>query len=193
MVCCLLGLSARGVKAGLDRDVRLGIIEQVPIGEPVTWCHHMVICAKKDGTPRRTIDFQPLNTHATRETHHTMSPFSPGTLSPTQRERNPSSMRGMGTTQSPYTTFITPWGRYCYLTAPQGYIASGDGYTRCYDEIVSHILYKTKCIDDTLIWADTIEESFHQATEWLDVCGRNSITLNPTKQIRHGLCGVRRI
>ena len=26
------------VKAGLDRDVRLGVLEPVPIGEPVTWC-----------------------------------------------------------------------------------------------------------------------------------------------------------
>lgn len=37
------------VKAGLDRDVRLGVIEPVPIAEPVTWCHRMVICAKKNG------------------------------------------------------------------------------------------------------------------------------------------------
>ena len=63
------------VKAGLDRDVRLGVLEQVPLGEPVTWCHRMVICAKKNGKPRRTIDFQPLNAHAGRETHHTQSPF----------------------------------------------------------------------------------------------------------------------
>ena len=63
------------VRAGLDRDVRLGVLEPVPIGEPVTWCHRMVTCAKKNGSLRRTIDLQPLNTHATRETHHTQSPF----------------------------------------------------------------------------------------------------------------------
>ena len=63
------------VKAGIDQDVRLGVLEPVPIGEPVTWCHRMVICAKKNGKPRRTVDFQPLNAHAKRETHHTPSPF----------------------------------------------------------------------------------------------------------------------
>ena len=63
------------VKAGLDHDVSLGILEPVPVGEPVTWCHRMVICAKKNGKPRRTVDFQALNLHATRETHHTQSPF----------------------------------------------------------------------------------------------------------------------
>ena len=63
------------VKAGLDQDVRLGVIEPVPVGEPVTWCHQMVICPKKNGEPRRTVDLQPLNVHATRETHHIPSSF----------------------------------------------------------------------------------------------------------------------
>ena len=63
------------VKAGLDQDVALGVIEPVPVREPVTWCHRMVVCAKKNGKPRRTVDFQALNVHAARETHHTQSPF----------------------------------------------------------------------------------------------------------------------
>ena len=46
------------VKADLDRDVALGIIEPVPQNTPTTWCSRMVIVAKKDGTPRRTVDFQ---------------------------------------------------------------------------------------------------------------------------------------
>ena len=49
-------------------------------------------------------------------------------------------------------------------TAPQGYIPSGDGYTRRYDNIISSIPNKTKCVDDTLLWSDTIEESFFQAS-----------------------------
>lgn len=44
-------------------DMRLGVLESVPIGEPC-----MVICAKRNGTPRRTIDFQPLNLHTKRTT-----------------------------------------------------------------------------------------------------------------------------
>ena len=63
------------VKAGLDQDVAQGVIEPVPAGEPVTWCHRMVVCAKKNGKARRTVDFQALNVHAARETHHTQSPF----------------------------------------------------------------------------------------------------------------------
>ena len=63
------------VKQGLEQDIKLGVIEKVSVGEPVTWCHQMVICAKKNGKLRCTVDFQPLNLHATRETHHTQPPF----------------------------------------------------------------------------------------------------------------------
>jgi len=40
-------------------------------------------------------------------------------------------------------------------------------------------LIKTKC--DSLLWSVTIEESFHQAANWLYTCGRHGITLNPKK------------
>jgi hypothetical protein len=39
----------------------------------------------------------------------------------------------------------------------------------------------TKCVDDVLLWADSIEESFFQAAQWLDICGRHGIALNPEK------------
>ena len=34
------------VKKGLDRDVRLGILEKVPLNDPVTWCSHMLVLQK---------------------------------------------------------------------------------------------------------------------------------------------------
>jgi hypothetical protein len=175
------------VKAGLDQDVRLQVIEPVPVGEPVTWCHRMVICAKKNGTPRRTVDFQPLNAHATRETHHTQSPFHQARYVPHGKKKsvfdawNGYHSVPLRDEDTHLTTFITPWGRYRYRTAPQGYIASGDGYTQRFDEIVAEVPNKTKCVDDALLWSDDIEESFFQACRWLDICGRNGITLNPEK------------
>ena len=175
------------VKAGLDQDVRLGVIEPVPVGEPVTWCHRMVVCAKKNGSPRRTVDFQPLNKHAKRETHHTQSPFHQARSVPEGKKKtvfdawNGYHSVPIREEDRHLTTFITPWGRYRYKTAPQGYIASGDGYTRRYDEIVADIPNKTKCVDDALLWSDSIQDSFFQAVEWLDICGNSGITLNPDK------------
>ena len=175
------------VKAGLDEDVRLGVIEPVPVGEHVTWCHRMVICPKKNGTPRRTVDLQPLNKYATRETHHTQSPFLQARSVPRNTFKtifdawNGYHSVPLHTDDLHYTTFITPWGRYRYCVAPQGYVASGDAYTRRFDDIVAEVPQKTKCVDDTLLWATTLEEAFFQAANWLDLCGRHGITLNPRK------------
>ena len=175
------------VKASLMQDVKLGVIEPVPVGEPVTWCHRMVVCAKSNGEPRRTIDFQALNTHAARETHHTQSPFHQARSVPHNKKKtvfdcwNGYHSVPLHPDDRHYTTFITPWGRFRYKVAAQGYIASGDGYTRRFDEIVADVPNKTKCIDDTLMWADDIRESFFQAVEYLDICGHNGVTLNPSK------------
>ena len=70
------------VKASIDRYVKLGVLEAVAVGEPVTWCHRMVTPRKKNGKPRRTVDMQVLNKHAVRETHHTQRPFHQATRVP---------------------------------------------------------------------------------------------------------------
>ena len=177
------------VKAGLDRDVRLGVIEPVPVGDPVTYWHRMVICAKRDGKPRRTVNMQSLNANAIRETHHTQSQFHQARSVPAGMKKtvfdawNCYHSVALHPDDRHLATFITPWGRYRYRVAPQGYVASGDGYSRRFDEIVSDVPDKTKCIDDTLLWATDLEASFHQATKWLDLCGRSGITLNPEKFI----------
>ena len=64
-------------KVHLDqlRDEVIGVIEKVPYGEPVTWCHRMVVTRKHEGSPRRTVDLSPLNKHCKRETFASESPF----------------------------------------------------------------------------------------------------------------------
>ena len=40
------------VEAELRRDVRLGVLEEVPPNTPTTWCSRMCIQTKKNGKPR---------------------------------------------------------------------------------------------------------------------------------------------
>ena len=179
------------VKADIDRDVQLGVIEPVPIGDPVTWCHRMVVTAKKNGEPRRTVDLQSLNGHATSETNYTSSPFHQARTVPHGTKKtvidawNGYHSVPLREDDRHYTTFITPWGRYRYCVAPQGYIASGDGYTRRYDEILSTSQLSnqdyTKCIDDALLWSASIENSFWQAVEWLEILGKKGIIATAEK------------
>ena len=50
------------------------------------------------------------------------------------------------------TTFITEWGRFMYLRMPQGYLASGDTYTRRYDEVIKDVDQEVKYVDDVLLY-----------------------------------------
>ncbi|CAL4166084.1 unnamed protein product [Meganyctiphanes norvegica] len=75
------------VKANLDMDCRIGVLGKVPPGTPTTWCSPIIVCPKGDGKPRRTVDFQSLNKHASRETHHTPSPFHLARSVPPSRKK----------------------------------------------------------------------------------------------------------
>ena len=135
----------KAVKAQLDRDVKLGVIEKVPSDTDTTWCHRMIIVPKKDQTPRRTINFQPLNNVAQRQTHHTIPPFEQVSMVPPDTYKcvldawNGYHSVALATDSKDLTTFITPWGRYRYVTMPQGFLASGDAYTERFDPIVKDV------------------------------------------------------
>ena len=44
------------VRAGIERDVRRGVLERVPLNTPVKWKSRMHITAKQDGSSCWTID-----------------------------------------------------------------------------------------------------------------------------------------
>ena len=78
-------------------------------------------------------------------------------------------------------TFITPFGRFRYRTAPQGFKASGDGYTRRYNEIIAKIEPKTKAVDDTALWDMDLVEHWWRTIDYLELVGKNGIIINPEK------------
>ena len=67
------------------------------------------------------------------------------------------------------------------LCKPQGYFASGDAYTQRTDNITKDVQRKLKIIDDTLLYDDTIEQSFFHTWEYLTLCVNNGIVANLKK------------
>lgn len=179
----------RQVKADIDRDVRLGIIEPVPQGTPTTWCSRMVVAAKKDGSPRRTVDLQQLNKATSRETHHTPTPFNLASTVPANtRKTVVDAWNGyhsllLSPSAREATTFITEWGRYRYCRAPMGFHASGDAYTRRFDDITVGEPRTVRCIDDSLLWddAERIDDSFWHTFDYIKLCADNGIIFNREK------------
>ena len=129
----------------LNRDVDLGVLERVPYGEPTKWCFRMVISRKHDGGPRRTVDLSPLNKFCEREVHPSKSPFHlarsvpPGSVKTVFDAWNGFHSVPICKEDRNLTTFTMPWGLFRYKRAPQGFVSSGDGYSRRFDEISAHI------------------------------------------------------
>ena len=64
------------VKEGMERDVRLGIIEKLPPNTPAVCCHRMVVTSKPGSTkPRRPVDMSSLKKASYRMTHPGAPPF----------------------------------------------------------------------------------------------------------------------
>ena len=177
------------VKAELDRDVDLGVLERVPYGETTDWCSRMVITRKADGGPRRTVDLSPLNPFCKRETHPSKSPFKlarsvpPGSIKTVLDAWNGFHSVLLREEDRHYTTFITPWGLYRYKRAPQGFLSSGDGYNRRLDDILANLTRLIRCVDDSLLHdvETSVEEHWWRVMEFLEVTGNAGVVLNPTK------------
>ena len=175
------------VKADLDRDVALGVIEEVPLNCPVDWCHRMVIQRKHNGDPRRTVDLQPLNKACQRQTHHTAPPFQQAMMVPHNTLKTKLDCWNgfhsvlVNEEDRHFLCFITPWGRYRYRTSPQGHLVSGDAYTHRYDKITAGVKDCKRVIDDSLLYDKDKESSFFHAVEYISKCGQNGIIFNPDK------------
>ena len=175
------------VKQDLIRDEALGVIEKVPFGVPVTWCHRMVVTRKTDGTPRRTVDLSPLNKYCRRETHSGESPFllarrvKGGTWKTVSDAWNGYHSVPLRESDRHLTTFITPFGRYRYTRAPQGFLSSGDGYNRRFAAILSDFQRTERCVDDTVFYDDDLRSHWWRTIAFLDTVGSAGVVLKPEK------------
>ena len=179
----------RQVKQDLDRDVSLGVIAPVPANTPTTWCSRMVVTAKKDGTPRRVVDLQALNKVSLRETHHTPSPWEQVSSIPKNMKKtvldawNGYHSVRLDPKSRHKTTFLTVFGRYMYLHAVQGFKASGDAYTKRFDDITVGFPDVTRIVDDSCLYKPTIRDNFWHTCEYITLCGKNGVIFNPKKLV----------
>ena len=175
------------VRRDLDRDVDMGVLERVDVNEPVTWCSRMVVTRKHNGEPRRTINFQSLNDASIRQTHPTMPPFQKAMTIPAEQWKtttdafNGYHSVAIRESDRHLTTFLTPWGRYRYKTAPQGYKVSGDAYTHRFDRVTMNVQSCDRVVDDSILYQSTIRDMFRHTAEYLTLCGRNGILQNRDK------------
>ena len=175
------------VKKRLEEQVNLGIIEPVPQNSHIEWCGRMVVAPKPNGDPRITVDLQQLGNASLRDTHYTQTPFEIVSTTPKNSMKtvldawNGYHLLPLSDKAKQLMNFITQFGRYRYLRAPMGYHASGDAFTRRFDDITREFRNVARCVDDSLLTDETIEESFYHTFDYLKHCADNGIIFNREK------------
>ena len=76
---------------------------------------------------------------------------------------------------------MTPWGSNRYKVAPKGFLATGDAYRARFDKIVAEVEDHNKCVDDTCMWTDSLEENFLETCHFLTLYSNAGIIFNKKK------------
>ncbi|XP_068219192.1 uncharacterized protein [Palaemon carinicauda] len=122
-----------------------------------------------------------------RETHHTFAPFDMASGVPVRSYKTVIDAYSgfhqveLDEESRHLTTFISPWGRYQYCRTPMGHVSASDAYSKRFDDVIADIPRKSKCVDDVLLYDDTVEGAFYHTISFLQVGEENGVTLNPEK------------
>ena len=176
------------VKAEIDEMLRNKII--APVREATDWCHPICCVPKPDGKLRFCVDLRALNRWVKRPVHPLTTPIQAIQSVPTDAKwfSSVDARKGywqlMLTKKSQLlTTFLTPWGRFCFLRAPMGLNATGDIYCREGDLALAGISNVTKVVDDILVATSSFRENVSKLLEVLNRCRLHKITLHPRKLV----------
>ena len=178
------------IKELYKKDLNLGVIEPAPADEDNEWCHREVYVAKGSGKPRRCIDYKPgLNRWVKRDAYATESPFHvvkriPGNTWKTVTDAwNGYHLIPLHPDSKKLTTFISMEGKFRYTRCPQGASFSGDAYNRRHANITAEVPRKETVVDDTCLYDDSkeLEQHWWRVIDYLVLCGKNGIILNPEK------------
>ena len=137
------------VRRHLEENVKMGILRKLKPGEDRHyWLSPMLIIPKKNGEPRRVVDFKRLNSQCRRainSSQDTMRMAMSVLIARSKREKiyfscldawNGYHSIPLEKTAEQYFGFLTEFGRYAYKVAPQGFLGSGDHYVGVYDDIM---------------------------------------------------------
>ena len=177
------------IKEQYARDMKMGVLERPPPDENNDWCFREVYSAKANGTPRRTVDYRPLNKWVKRDAFATESPFHvvrriPGNTWKTVTDAwNGYHLVPLHPNSKRFTTFISMEGKFRYTRCPQGACFAGDAFNRRHATITADVPRKETVVDDTCIYDDLtdLEQHWWRTIDYLILCGMNGIIFNPDK------------
>ena len=151
------------VKQELKRMEEAGIIEKVT--EPTDWCSPIVVVPKASGDIRICVDLRRLNREVRRERY-----VLPTLEDMVTKLNGPTVFTHLDLTSGYYhlklhsdstklTTFITPYGRYCFKLLPFGISSASEIFQRRMTETLEGVEGVEASQDDILVAGRTMTRS----------------------------------
>ena len=173
------------MKEELERMENLGVISRVE--EPTPWCAGIVAVPKSRGDVRICVDLRHLNQSVMREVHPL--PKVEETLAQLTGAKLFSKLdTNSGFWQIPLaeesrllTTFITPFGRYCFNKLPFGIASAPEHFQKRMSRILEGLDGVVCQVDDVLIHGGSEEEHDTWLEAALERVEKAGVTLNREK------------
>ena len=173
------------VEAELNRIQKLGVIEKIE--QPTDWCSGMVVVPKANGKVRICVDLTKLNKSVQRERH--ILPSVEQTLAQiggakifTKLDANSGFWQvELSQESSLLTTFITPFGRFCFKRLPFGITSAPEHFQKKMSNILGGLKGVVCLMDDILVCGATQEEHDKNLTAALTRIQEAGLTLNKEK------------
>lgn len=147
--------------------VTLGVI--APIDEPTEWSAGIVVVLKPNGTIRICVDLNHLNDYVCCE--RLILPAVDETLA--KLSLHPESI--------PLTTYIPPFGRYCFHRLPFGISSAPEHFQKRLSQMLTGLEGTVCHADDILVFGTLREQHDHRLSKVLERLQQEGLTLNEDK------------
>ena len=173
------------VQDELEKMERLGVIAKVHV--PTDWCAGMVVVPKPNGTIRICVDLTKLNQSVCRERHPLPAveqtlPQVAGAQIFTKLDANSGFWQiPLSPSSALLTTFLTPFGRYCFHRLPFSITSAPEHFQRRMLTLLDGLDGVVCLIDDILVHGETQDEDDNRLMKVLCRLETASITLDKDK------------
>ena len=173
------------VETKLERMLKEGVISQVET--PTDWCSGIVVVPKSGGRVRICVDLSRLNESVCRE--RLMLPSVDYTLGQlagakvfTKLDANSGFWQiPLSKNSALLTTFITPFGRFCFNRLPFGISSAPELFQRRMSNLLTGMGGTVCLMDDILIYGSSQEEHDARLCKVLEKLRKSGVTLNREK------------
>ena len=173
------------VKNELKRMENLGVISRVE--GPSEWCAGMVVVPKPNGNVRICVDLTKLNESVRRENYplpdvdQTLGRLSGAKVFSKLDANSGFYQIRLAKESKLLTTFITPFGRYCYNRLPFGISAAPEFFQKKMSQLLEGQDGVLCHMDDILIFGSSQTEHDQRLKIVMDTVEKAGITLNGEK------------